>query len=33
MGEVEPREISAPEKLSLDHDLSQFLSGEPELDD
>jgi GNAT superfamily N-acetyltransferase len=25
--------ISAPEKLSLDHDLSQFACGEPNLDD
>ena len=33
MGEVEPREISAPEKLNPAHDLSQFRCGEPELDD
>jgi GNAT superfamily N-acetyltransferase len=33
MGEVEPGEISAPEKLSPAHDLSQFRCGEPELDD
>jgi GNAT superfamily N-acetyltransferase len=33
MGEVEPREISAPEKLSPAQDLSQFRCGEPELDD
>jgi GNAT superfamily N-acetyltransferase len=33
MGGVEIGEISAPEKLSLAHDLSQFRCGEPELDD
>jgi GNAT superfamily N-acetyltransferase len=33
MGEVEIGELSAPEKLSLAHDLSQFRCGEPELDD
>jgi GNAT superfamily N-acetyltransferase len=33
MGEVEIRELSAPEKLTLAHDLSQFQCGEPELDD
>ncbi len=33
MGEVEPREISAPEKLNPAHDLSQLRCGEPELDD
>jgi GNAT superfamily N-acetyltransferase len=33
MGEVEIGEISAPEKLSPAHDLSQLHCGEPELDD
>ena len=33
MGEVEQREISAPEKLSTARDLSQFRSGESELDE
>jgi GNAT superfamily N-acetyltransferase len=33
MGEVGIGEVSAPEKLGLAHDLSQFRCGEPELDD
>jgi GNAT superfamily N-acetyltransferase len=33
MGQVEIGELSAPEKLNAAHNLSQFLCGEPELDD
>jgi GNAT superfamily N-acetyltransferase len=33
MGQMSEDRISAPEKLSLDHDLSQFACGEPNLDD
>jgi GNAT superfamily N-acetyltransferase len=33
MGQVEIGDISAPEKLNPAQDLSQFLCGEPELDD
>jgi ribosomal protein S18 acetylase RimI-like enzyme len=33
MGEVETGEVSAPQKLTPAHDLSQFECSEPELDD
>jgi GNAT superfamily N-acetyltransferase len=33
MGQMSGDRISAPEKLSPDHDLSQFACGEPNLDD
>ena len=33
MGKIDANSISTPEKLTAAHDLSQFLCGEPELDD